>query len=170
MPRATPTPPRLSTMSRALRTLLTVLPLVLTACGSGDPKKEGLDALQDSRWSDAVASLDKAIVDLDPSSPDYMEVAMGRCKALAHVDAKKAQTEFETLVAAGKVKVADFSEVVSHLLSAKQYVPAIELMDKGIKQFPEDPKMIQIRDTVVAQSKQANDPAANAALTGLGYL
>jgi hypothetical protein len=147
-----------------------LLALSLASCGSSDPKKEGLEAIQAGKWPEAVASLDKAMKDLPADSPDYMEVAMGHCTALAHVDAPKAKAEFETLITSNKAQIADFSTIVSHLLASKQFMPAIDLMDKGLKHFPEDPKMLAIKDKVVEASKQANDPEAQAALKGLGYL
>jgi hypothetical protein len=151
---------------------LPLLALVFSAgsCGSADPKAEGMSALQASDYGKAAVHLETALASLDPGSPDYMEVAMGRCKALAHTDSQKAKAEFEKLATSQDMRVADYSEIVSHLLSAKQFMPAIEIMDGGLKKFPGDPKMILIKEKVVAQSKQAADPAAMQTLKGLGYL
>jgi hypothetical protein len=151
---------------------LPLLALVFLAgsCGSADPKTEGLSALQASDYGKAAVHLETALASLDPGSPDYMEVARGRCKALAHTDSQKAKAEFEKLASARELRVADYSEIVGHLLSAKQFMPAVEIMDGGLKKFPDDPKMILIKEKVIAQSKQAADPAAMQALAGLGYL
>ena len=149
---------------------LGALLLLLSACGSSDAKAKGLSALQSGDYDAAATSLETAVASLDPSDPGYMEVAMGHCKALAHVDAQKAKAAFEELASAQELRVADYSEIVTHLLSAKQFVPAIEIMDNGLKKFPDDTKMAAIRDKVVEQSKQAADPDAMSALEGLGYL
>ncbi len=156
-------------MRSSLFPCLLALSLTLFSCGSSDPKKEGLEAIQTGKWDEAVASLDKAFAGLPAEAPDYMEIAMGRCTALAHVDAPRAKAEFESLIKSGKTQVADFSTIVGHLIAANEYVPAIELMDKGLKQYPEDPKMVNLRDTVVSKSKASGSPEAQNALKGLGY-
>ena len=156
-------------MRSLLLPCLLALSLTLVSCGSSDPKKEGLEAIQSGKWDEAVASLDKAIAGLPAEAPDYMEIAMGRCTALAHVDAPRAKAEFETLIQSGKTQMADFSTIVSHLMAANEYVPAIELMDKGLKQFPEQPEMVNLRNRVVLESKASGSPEAQNALKGLGY-
>ena len=74
------------------------------------------------------------------------------------------------LAGANELEVGDYTMVVSHLMQAKAWVPAIEVMDAGKKKFPDNPKMDLLVEKVVAESKAAGDDAATAALQGLGYM
>ena len=55
-------------------------------------------------------------------------------------------------------------------MTAKAFLPAVTVMDLGIKAYPEDEKMELVKEKVIAESKAANDAGALAALQGMGYL
>ena len=118
---------------------LAALTLLLAACGSSDPKAEGLLALQSGEYEQAVAKLETALASTGPASPDFKEVAMGHCSALAYLDGEKARTAFEELASQCALSQADYSGFISHLVKARRFVPAVELLDQALKEFPEDP-------------------------------
>jgi hypothetical protein len=163
-------------MSRLALTSLPALILTLASCGSGDPRQAGLRAIQAGEWSKAIELLDEAIADRSTDSPIDVEVAMGRCFALAHIDAARAKTEFDVLVAAGKTRVADYEMLLDHLLAAPDLEPATQVLDAGMHRFPGDPSMEKIKKQLVSETtrrSKGNDPAAERALNSLksmGYL
>jgi hypothetical protein len=144
--------------------------LGLAACGGGNPKTAAWDAYNSGDYPAAVAKFDSALRGVEAGSPDHVALSVGRCQALAHQDGKQAKTEFLALATSAEVEVGDYTILVNELLGLQQWVPAIELMDAGVKAFPENPKMGLLRDKVVAKSKESGDAGANAALKGLGYL
>jgi len=153
--------------------LLFVLSAVLitcTACGGGDPRTAAQDALNSGDYPTAVAKFDAALRDAEAGSADYVALSVDRCRALAHQDGAKAKAEFLALAASSNLEVGDYTLVVSELLNVQQWVPAIELMDAGVKAFPENPKMGLLRKQVVAKSTESGDDAANDLLKGMGYL
>lgn len=150
--------------------VLLALTLSLAACGggSGDAKEDGFQALQSGDYADAAADFEKALATRGQSDADYVEVAVGQCQALAHVDAEKAKTKF--LALGDQAADKDYSIVVAELVTAKELLVAVEVMEAGVTRFPESPKMQQLKDKVVKASQESGDPDALAALKGLGYL
>jgi len=156
-----------------ISTTLLSLTLVLSACSGGaDPKDAGLEALQLGKHQDAADQLASALDARTPADADYVEVCVAKCQALAHIDADKAKGDFLQLAESQgeKVVAKDFSMIVSDLYSAKQLLPAIDVLDAGLKRFPDDTKLAQLKEKVVAESQKSGDPAALEKLKGLGYL
>lgn len=150
--------------------LTLLLTLSLAACGDSDPKEAGYKAIQSGDWSGAAASFQKALDAAEPGSPDRVELAVARCQALAHTAPDQAKAEFLALAASAQLEPKDYTIVVSDLVSEKHFVPAIDILDVGVKTFPEHPKMTQLQQKVVEESQKADDPAALEKLKGLGYL
>lgn len=150
--------------------LTLLLALSLAACGDSDPKEAGYKAIQSGEWAKAAASFDKALANLEPGSEERAELAVARCQALAHTAPEQAKTEFLALAGSTQLEPKDFTIVVTDLVSEKQFVPAIDILDVGIKSFPEHPKMTLLKDKVVEESKKSADPAALEKLKGMGYL
>ena len=154
-----------------MRTPLTLLlTLFLAACGDSDPKEAGYQAIQSGDWAKAAASFEKALADLEPGSVDRVELAVARCQALAHTAPEQAKSEFLALAQTAQLEPQDFTIVVTDLVSENHFVPAIDILDYGVKSFPEHPKMTLLKDKVVAESQKAADPAALEKLKGMGYL
>ncbi|MCP3917805.1 MAG: hypothetical protein GY711_19850 [bacterium] len=158
---------------RSSTVLALALSLTLVACGgSGDPKEDGYTALNSGDHAAALASFDKALAAIDSSAEDYVEVAVARCRALAHVEPERSLSEFTTLSEKNEtLEASDFREVVTELLSAEGGAEsAVWLMDVGCKRFPDSEKMKATRDKVIAAVKKRGDKGATDALDGLGYL
>jgi hypothetical protein len=155
------------------RTVLAAcLTVLIASCGADDPKEAGLDALQRGRYIAAADHLQTAIGAVEAGSEEHLELAVARCQALANSDAPACQREFLGLAtsSSGLVTAKDFSMVVNALIDARNYVPAIDIMDAGIKKFPDDATMVELRTNLITESKKAADPAAIRALESLGYL
>ncbi len=152
--------------------LASLLLLSLAACGGGDPKADGFAAYGSGDYTTAVAKLDEALASRTQADADYLEIAVGRCQALAHVDAAKCQKEFLALAGANAdgIQSQDYSMIISELVAAKGFEPAVMVVDDGIKRFTESPKLVQLKDKIVQESKKAGDAGALKALDGLGYL
>lgn len=150
--------------------LLLALTLPLSACGSGDPETEAYDALNSGDYQTAVAKFEAAASDVDASAApeDYAELMIGRCRALAHVDAEKAKTEFLALADEAELEPGDYSMVASELIGADELLVAIDLFHEGMKKFEDNSTMVQLKDKVLKMA--SNNDAANDKLKGLGYL
>jgi hypothetical protein len=96
---------------------------------------------------------------------------MGRCEALARLDPKRARDEFLALARAepGKLHEQDYAQIADDLVKARAASEAIDVMDAGVKAFPESPQMQVLKQRVVDASKKSKDPAALGKLKGLGY-
>ena len=142
------------------------------SCSGGDSKEAGYEALDSGAYSAAVAHFERALQGSERSSAEYVEVSVARCQALAHVDAERAEADFEQLSAEipdpARLTERDFNLVVTELLGTNG-AAAVRLMDAGVKRFPDSDKMSQIRDKVIAAVKKSADAGALSALDGLGY-
>lgn len=153
-----------------------LLAAALSACGDtpapSEAKNAGYDAFQDGDYSAAVSHFDTALEGKDAGAEDYVEVHVERCRALAHVDGPQAEKAFKELLEdvpdPSRVTPRDFSLVASELITAKQGVSAVQVVDAGMKRFPDDEKMKQLLEKVKEAAQK--DPAMSSALQGLGYL
>ena len=141
---------------------------LLASCsgGSGSPQEDGYAALQAGDYTAAVTHLDEALTTSKSGSTDYVEMAVARCQALAHVDAARCTADF--LAIGSAVQAKDFSLVVAELVADEKFLEAIDLLEAGVNRFAENPKMEQLKKLVIMASLE--DPAANAKLKGLGYI
>jgi hypothetical protein len=161
-------------MSLAHIACLTLV-IALVSCGNTDPKAltdEGTAALGSGDAATAIKSFDAALQNLTPQSPDYLRARMGKCQALARKDPPAAKVEFLALCKAepGRLREQDFSTVVSELLKHDAVVEAAEVMDAGVKMFPESPKMQVVKELVIDASKKAKSSEGMDKLKGLGYV
>jgi len=153
-------------------TLTLLLTLGLTACGGGgtDPAQAGRDALTDGDHTGALAHFDEALEGKTSADGDYYELAIDRARALAYVDADKVTEAITALAGEATIAARDYRGITTDLVTAKAFLPAVTVMDLGIKAYPEDEKMELVKEKVIAESKAANDAGALAALQGMGYL
>lgn len=152
--------------------LILALSTTLAACGGGDPKESAYQALNSGDYAAAAADFEKAMAGVDAGSADYVGLAVGRCEALAHTDAPAAKNEMIALAGSheGKVSSKDYTLVASKMVDARNFVPAIELLDDGIKnRFKDDPKLLALMDKIKAEAEKSGDDGAMEALSGLGY-
>jgi hypothetical protein len=147
---------------------------VLAGCGGSDPKAltdKGTAALGSGDISGAIESFDAALQHMNPSHPEFLRASMGRCRALAGQNPKKAKDDFLALSRSttAKVQEQDYSSIANELLKKGAAAEAVEVMDAGLRAFPESPKMQLLKKQVVEASTKSKDPAALKALKGLGY-
>jgi hypothetical protein len=152
--------------------------VALAAC-SGNPKSltdSGNASLGKGDYKAALSDFDAALTKLgtDTRNPDYLRAALGRCQALAHLDPKRATTDFIELAKAqkGEVREGDFSLIANELLRVDTHdsrMQAIDVMVAGNAMFPESTKLKAIGDAVLASATRAKDPEGIKAITSLGY-
>jgi len=160
-----------------LTALLLALPLALAACsGPSDPKAlidEATQSLNSGDFKGAKGGFESALAALgdDKSDPSYMRAKMGWIEAEAHIDGESAKEAFLELAgtAEANFQPKDYIKVGSILSSAKNYTPAVYVVDAGVKAFPDDEKLQKVIEKLQADVAAADDPAATAALDGLGY-
>lgn len=160
--------------------LILALPLLLAAmffagCPETDPKAltdRATTAVMSGDWKGGLADFDAALAHMDATSPVYIRASVGRCKALAHLQPTSGKDAFLALVKSqgSKLETQDFQIVASEYVVARQFSDAIDVMHAGMEMFPANPKMVAIKDFVVAESRKAGDPALDAKLRGLGYI
>ena len=165
-----PTPP----MPRVL-TIVVLAALLLGSCAPSDPKTltdEGASALGAGDAAKAQESFEAALTGIDPSHPEWLRASIGRCQALARRDGPAAKKAFLELATAhpSRVNEQDFSLVVSELVQHDAIVEAIDVMDAGVKLYPESPAMQTIKEKVLAASSKSKDAGALEKLKGLGYV
>ena len=156
-------------MHRLLLPALALAP-VLSGCGDGgasdaDPRT-AFKALGQGDYSAAMKTFDAAMAGMEADDPEYLELAVGRCEALAHVDGAKVEAAMLKLKG---LKAKDYASVASALLEAGEYETAVRVMDQGVKALPDDPAIQELEQRVVKEVESSGDAAANSALSGLGY-
>ena len=115
------------------------LTLGLQSCGGGDPQEEAYTHQQSANHEAAVASFEQALEGMDATSDTYFELSVARCQSLAHVDGDKAEAEFRKLIESdSRINVKQYSLIASELLSASENLNAVNIVDLGVKAFPED--------------------------------
>ena len=85
------------------------------------------------------------------------------------MDGAKAEAEFKSLVKGGaEIGVKQYSLIAGALIGADATVNAVNVVDMGVKAFPENAKMASPLEKV--KEAAATDPEALDALKGMGYL
>ena len=161
----------MSPMKSICAILLTSL---LFACSSSDPKtliKEAHTAQGSGDSATAQKKYNEALKELKPGDELFIEAKIGLVEAQIRADAKKATADFLELAKAypAKVNEKEFVFIGGQMVSAKQYLDAIDLLHEGIKKAGgESPNlMVQINRI---KKEAASDKAVNDKLAGLGYL
>jgi hypothetical protein len=163
-------------MRRTILLSCLLVPLLgLSACSGGDPKElsdQASSALATGDDRRALEGFEKALASLMPGDPAWLRASLGRCQALARLDPPAAKKAFLELARAhsAKVEVVDFGMIVGELVRKGAMIEAIDVMDAGIKLYPESPEMTSIRAQVMEASSKTQDPAAMQKLKGLGYV
>ncbi|MFT5052370.1 MAG: tetraacyldisaccharide-1-P 4'-kinase [Chlamydiales bacterium] len=153
--------------------LILALSATLTACGGADPKAAAYEAFQSGDYAAAVTSFNEAMTGVDTTSPEYLGLAVARCEALAHTNANDAKDSMIALADAqgGKVTAKDYNLVAQAMVGAREFAPAILLLDDGIqKRFKDDPKLLALVDKINTEAEKSGDEDTIDALKGLGYV
>lgn len=160
-------------MRSALLSLVCLF-LLAASCSESNPKvltDEGTAALGSGDARAAQGSFDAALSHMDAKHPDFLRASMGKCQALARQNPAEAKQEFLDLARkhSDLVKAQDFATIIRELVKKRALAEATEVVQAGIKMFPESPIMAAIRDEVGDEAKKSVDPAALDTLKGLGY-
>jgi len=161
------------TFTSARLRLLTTLVLALAFCACGKSSHEYLaEARQDlaaGSYADAVAAAESGLA----GSPDDV-TAWGLEIVILEAHARAgsgAATKAQLLELAGsyevRISATDYSSTAQLLQAADEKAVAIEVLDLGIKRFPEDAMLTKmIADSVAT----GGDPAELEMLRSLGYI
>jgi len=163
---------------RTLAALATALPLLLAACGgSSDPgalADSGQKALGSGDYSAALADFEKAVDAMggDTSHQDYVRARLGAVEALTQIDASRAKSEFLELADAhsDRVNDRDFNRIGGRLGSAGNVNEGTELVQAGLKRYPESEHLKKLVQRLGDMAQQSGDSEALEALKGLGYV
>jgi tetratricopeptide (TPR) repeat protein len=166
-----------SGMILSMRQTLSSIVLVtclLAACSGSDPKvltDKGAAALASGDVPAAIESFEAALQHMDAKNPEFLRASLGRCQALARQNPKQAKEDFLALARSGPAKLheQDYSAIAGELVKKGAVSDAIDVMDAGLKAFPESPQMQVLKNQIVEASKKTKDPGAMNKLKGLGY-
>lgn len=148
--------------------------LVLGACGSdtpADPTEAGQMAVQAGDHQAAVGHFDTALATLSAGTPEHTEVAIARCRARAYVDSSAAREDFMQLAGATDLEEKAYRDMIRDLFNggADGLLEAVNVVDAGLKKFPESEKLQKYLEKLKAEAAKAEGGALNNALKGLGY-
>jgi hypothetical protein len=151
------------------------LPLAFVSCGESDPKvltDAATEAIQGRDFKAGLAGFESALTHMDAGHSQYMRAALGRCVALAHVDAARGKDEFLKLANAEKSRLApaDVHFVVSEYVKERQFGLAADIMAGAQAIFPKSKELQEIGNHVADAALKAGDKAATSRLEGLGYV
>ena len=154
--------------------LFCLLAVALAVCACSQTARESLDqarqALAESRYTDAIASADLGLAgDADPVTAWGLELV--RLEALARAglgDETLAQLERLAESRPEHVTAGQYAATADQLRTAAEGGATIQVLDLGLKRFPEDPTLLDL----IEQAKTA--PAAGSdeleMLRSLGYI
>ncbi len=154
--------------------LLLCLLLLTPSCSESDPKvltDSGTAALGSGDAATAAKSFGAALTHMDAKHPDFLRASMGKCQALARQNPMEAKQEFLDLARKHPelIKEPDYATIIRELVQKRGTSEAIEVVEAGMKAFPNSMSMIAIRDEVGDELKKSQDPASMDKLKGLGY-
>lgn len=161
-----------------MRTTLTLLAIALSlplvACNGAeaDPMQAAEAALQGGDSAQAVTLLQGHVAGLDRASAEYREATILLCSALAEKQPTEAKDTLLKLAEAQPQGVTprDFKDVQSYLQTHGHFSEAVDVMDNGLKRWPDDATMLKVKDVLIAAIQSVGDEEATAKLKGLGYL
>lgn len=159
-----------------MRTTLALLALALPlfACNGAvsDPVQAAEAAIQAGDEAKAAKLLQAHVAGLDKSSGAYREAVLLLCTALAKDRPNEAKDTFMALVEVqpATVTAKDYKEVQSYIQAHGHYSEAIDVMDAGLKRWPDDKTMLEVKDVLIAAIMSAGDKEATEKMRGLGYM
>lgn len=140
----------------------------LAACGGGDPAQAGHDAYGSGDYAAAASSFREALAGAE--GDQRIDLSLELCKSLAHTDPAACVAEMAKLDAATDLRVSDYNVVVAELNSAREYMPAVDVLKMAKAAYPEDEKLVALIQKVGDAAASAGDSDALQALSGLGYV
>lgn len=167
-----------------------LLLLAASSCGGGAPAgpNAALDAGYSSYtagdYSDALASYESALGQLEPGDAKYVEAKMGQLQALAYTDAERAKSELLAVSKDSGIEAKDYNVIVTDLGAAasaqaqsgdtdtagKTIGVAVAILTEGKTTFPDYPKWDALIAKTGDKAMNLGSDDAMAALKGLGYV
>lgn len=154
--------------------VLLCLALITPSCSESDPKvltDAGTAALGSGDSASAAKSFQAALSHMDAKHPDFLRASMGRSQALAKVNPIEAKQEFLDLARKHPdlIKEPDYATIIRALIQNRAAGEAVEVVEAGMKAFPNSMSMMAIRDEVGDEIKKSQEPGAMDKIKGLGY-
>ena len=154
-------------------TLSLCLLAALAACGGPDPSaqvRDSYSALSSRDYTGAEAGFTEALQGLEAGSPEHMRAQLGLYRARSYSDPAGAKTDFLAYAKANNLAIIDYTQLISDLVSGDHLDEAIAIVAEMKTIFPDEPKVDDMGNMLVAKAKSAGDSGALDALSGLGYV
>lgn len=154
--------------------LLCLLSLPLAACGepadATSRKDDAYLALNGGDALGALAGFDQLLGEMDPSAPDFVEVSVARCQALAGVDPERAKRDFLILDEAHDLEIRDYTAMSGQFLRDEAFLEAIEVCEAGCRAYPDDlDRFEQLKSQLARRAATSGSPEVESILKGFGY-
>ncbi len=154
---------------------IAALPLALVACGDATDDPQVL--INKGDYAGALQVIDQQMTTVAKGTQDHEDLVIQRVWALSADEPEKARDAFVAFADAQKalVDASDFEFVVATLRKAAKpdsthLLAAIDVMDKGKKLWPNDPKMDETLAAIQSEVANSGNDAAKAKMAGLGYM
>jgi hypothetical protein len=144
-----------------LRALCLIAVAYLGGCASdgteSDRTEAGYEALRDGEYKNALAHFDAARERAELLPPEYVELSVARCQALAHISASSAVSELISLGTYATEK--DYSFVLCDLRDKDER--SLELIDAGLSLYPDSSALEALREVTLDRMAQNAEARAN---------
>ena len=155
------------------RCLSLCLIAALASCGGPDPAtqvKDSYSALSSRNYSGAEAGFAEALQGLEAGSPEHMRAQLGLFRARSYSNPAGAKTDFLAYAKANNLAIIDYTQLISDLVSGDHLEEAIAVVAEMKTIFPDEPKVDEMGNMLVAKAKSSDNSDALDALSGLGYV
>jgi hypothetical protein len=168
-------------MVNTIRALL--VGLLLTACapvGAREHVDLGNVRLNEGKAAEALEHFESALVGVGAQDPELrLDAAMGKCEALASVDAQRCTKEFVRLADRATLGPASYNRMTVALYGEAEYEEALTVLEHGKARFPEQAILSSLIQKVgraleASQAQNSENEALNEEvkkrLESLGYV
>ena len=147
--------------------------LALAACGGADATEADVFKLvQEGKFDAAIEAAKTQIASVTKGTEEHKELVIQYASALAKDQPDSARDRFLEFAKAYEavVQPRDFRYVDGQLRRHDHLVVSIDVMDAGMKRWPDDPVMKEVVDALKQQIASSGNAAAAAKMKGLGYM
>jgi len=160
---------------RFLRSTAAITLLALASCGGGpstptDLHNAGLDLASAGDFAGAISSYQEALGGADETLA--LQIRLDLANAMCHTDAAAAADEFMSIVEsnADDLTERDYMSVGRQLKDASAFIEAVVVVDAGVKNLGEAPKLLELISQIGKDAAASGDSSVHDALKGLGYI
>ena len=164
-------PMRKRSISTPLATLLIVPLALMVACKPVNYQEEGFEALQDGNYEKAAQYFAAAAAKVRKDSPEFHQIAVGRCQALAHTNPDLCLKTFNTIVKDEQIVIEarDYETVVGELMQARAYVQAAKITMAGIQELPDNMALPEFQTQLKKLAEQPENSELSTTISSSGY-